>query len=676
METKAAPIIIAIAIVGVLILGLIYVQPAQDNNMKYFSSYDELSNFINTRSETAYYGTFGARTEMTVSAPTAVQAAGTFEKAAEYSTTNIQVVGVDEPDIVKTDGKYIYVSKYDKIFIADAYPAETMGISSTIEFDRSVSDIFVNDDRLIVFTSGGWYGPLMKSAGVSVEIAIAPNMYTPNSAIYVYDISDRSNPVLVRNVSVGGNYYDARMIGDYVYAVVNEPVNIIDGGPVLPVSQVDGQTRSVAATDIAYADVYDTSFVYYHIISINAKNEAEAPNEKVFLLGWSQNMFVSESNMYIVYTKWLSYTEQNRRIVEAIIPELPFDLRAQVEQVWAATNMTSYEKTDEIGRMIQQYAENLGPEAGADFLKILEDKMQAVMVELAKEREKTVVHKISVSGPNIEYKTSADVPGRVHNQFSMDEYNSNFRIATTTGESWGGTSLNHVYVLDSNLQTIGRLENLAQGEQIYSVRFMGDRAYMVTFRRTDPLFVIDMSNPYAPAVLGQLKIPGFSEYLHPYDQNHLIGLGQQTDESGRVTGQIKISLFDVTDVANPTELSTYLIGETGDWTYSEALYDHKAFLFSAPKNLLVVPVSLNNWHENKYSQGAYVFSLTLENGLVLKGTVTHVVTNASEEQQYYDYSSAVRRSLYMDNTLYTVSDSMIKANALADLTDISSVKLD
>jgi uncharacterized secreted protein with C-terminal beta-propeller domain len=193
--------------------------------------------------------------------------------------------------------------------------------------------------------------------------------------------------------------------------------------------------------------------------------------------------------------------------------------------------------------------------------------------------------------------------------------------------------------------------------------------------RTDPLFVIDLANPNAPTVLGELKIPGFSEYLHPYDENHLIGVGQLTDENGIRTGQVKLALFDVTDVANPKEMSSYLIGEPGDYAYSEALDDHKAFLFNEPKHLLSIPVSINNWYMNKYSQGAYVFDLTLENGFVLKGTVTHKIANASTEEYYYEGNTAVRRSLYMDNTFYTVSDAKIMANSLTDLSKISEVTI-
>ncbi|MEK6861602.1 MAG: beta-propeller domain-containing protein, partial [Nanoarchaeota archaeon] len=240
-------------------------------------------------------------------------------------------------------------------------------------------------------------------------------------------------------------------------------------------------------------------------------------------------------------------------------------------------------------------------------------------------------------------------------------------------------SLNHVYVLDAeDLGIVGRLENLAPNEQIFAARFMGDRAYLVTFRRVDPLFVIDLSNPSNPEVLGKLKIPGFSDYLHPYDENHIIGIGKEVNEEGwqQVQG-VKLGLFDVSDPSNPKEIAKYEIGTTG--TDSEALREHKAFLFSRDKNLLVIPILLTE-HISPYFginylwQGAYVFDVSLDEGFKLRGRVTHT-TPEYKEQYYYFSPITVKRSLYMDDILYTVSDRAVKANRLDNLEEINSVKL-
>jgi uncharacterized secreted protein with C-terminal beta-propeller domain len=241
----------------------------------------------------------------------------------------------------------------------------------------------------------------------------------------------------------------------------------------------------------------------------------------------------------------------------------------------------------------------------------------------------------------------------------------------------------------------GKLEGLAPGEKIYSARFMGDRAYLVTFKKVDPFFVLDLSDPGNPKVLGALKIPGYSDYLHPYDENHIIGIGKNTMEANPEEGNfawyqgIKIAIFDVSDFAHPREMFKADIGDRG--TDSYALNDHKAFLFDRDKNLLVLPVLLAElapeqkasqdtqaFDYGKYTyQGAYVYDISLENGIRLKGRVTHLddpsVLNG--DYGYYDSGDAVKRSLYIGNSLYTVSDAMVKANNLGDLTEEASIHL-
>ncbi|UCH70513.1 MAG: beta-propeller domain-containing protein, partial [Candidatus Bathyarchaeota archaeon] len=296
----------------------------------------------------------------------------------------------------------------------------------------------------------------------------------------------------------------------------------------------------------------------------------------------------------------------------------------------------------------------------------------------------------------IEIEANGEVPGYVLNQFSMDEHESYFRIATTirhVSTSWDDvSSKNHVYVLDMNLDIVGRLEDLAPGETIYSARFMGERCYLVTFRKIDPLFVIDLEDPRSPRVLGQLKITGYSDYLHPYDENHIIGIGKETvaAEEGNFAWYqgVKISLFDVTDVENPKEIDTYEIGDRG--TDSPVLMDHKALLFDKSKDLLVIPVLVAEIDEEKYVgevppyihgdfvwQGAYVFDISLDEGLFLKGGITHLEDSNDLAKSGYYFSSpySVKRSLYIDNMLYTISDKKIQMNNLEDLEEINEVEL-
>jgi inhibitor of cysteine peptidase len=242
--------------------------------------------------------------------------------------------------------------------------------------------------------------------------------------------------------------------------------------------------------------------------------------------------------------------------------------------------------------------------------------------------------------------------------------------------------MNYVSVLDMNLTKVGDLllPKFEERETIQSTRFMGDKCYVVTFEQKDPFFVIDMANPTQPKVAGQLKIPGYSSYLHLYDENHVIGLGMENNT-------VKLSLFDVTNVNAPTETAKYII--EGDWTYSDALYEPKAFLFDKQKDLLVIPVSITQYGyisgtegtekryamEGGYWQGAYVFKLTLEGGFELRAGITHQ-ENATSAPYMMDYNANVDRALYIGNTLYTVSNAKVKLNSLADLSPIAEVKLD
>jgi uncharacterized secreted protein with C-terminal beta-propeller domain len=296
--------------------------------------------------------------------------------------------------------------------------------------------------------------------------------------------------------------------------------------------------------------------------------------------------------------------------------------------------------------------------------------------------DKTIVHLIDIANGGILYGGSGEVPGRILNQFSMDEYEGYFRTATAASAHENG-----VFVLDRNLTIVGRLENIAPGENFHSARFMGDLCYLVTFRKVDPLFTIDLSDPTEPRMLGELKITGYSDYLHPYDQDHLIGVGKETvaAEDGPYSWYqgLKISLFDVTDKSTPEELGNYVIGDRG--TDSPVLYEHKAFLFDKERSLLVLPVSVAKIDSSRFPdgvppytlgsmvwQGAYVLtvSLDLPDKIAFRGKVTHI-----ENEDLTDTSHYVTRALFIEDVLYTISASKIKMNSLQDLTPINELDL-
>ncbi len=533
---------------------------------------------------------------------TAAQAAKTAADApSSYSTTNIQVAGVDEADVVKTDGAYIYLSKGDTVYIVFAYPAEEARLLTTIKLDVEVSDLFVAGDKLVVFSRG--YGTIcaMRKGG------FAPTYSVDTTTAYFYDVTDRANPVLERTYEAEGSYVATRLIGDYVYVVSQKGAWVEKGVLSLPSYSENGEVCEVPVTDIYYYNGTDPSYAYTTVAGINAQDPGAPVESKTFLLGSSGTVFCSAEYLYLTTGGYSS----------------------------------------------------------------------------------TGVHKIKLDNGAVEGVADGSVPGWILNQFSMDESGGYFRIATTTGYAWGGvSSKNNVYVLDADMKIVGRLEDLAPGEQIYSARFMGDRLYLVTFKKVDPLFVIDLSEPTAPRVLGKLKIPGYSNYLHPYDETHVIGLGKEAvdAEGGSFAWYqgVKLSLFDVSNVSAPVEVAKLEIGDRG--TDSPALSDHKAFLFSRERNLLVIPIleakvagssyaQPNDYGDYVY-QGAYVFQIDTD-GIELRGRITHLHGDELLKSGYwFDSDYSVYRSLYIGDNLYTISGAMVKINSLADLSELKAIALE
>jgi uncharacterized secreted protein with C-terminal beta-propeller domain len=730
-----------------------------DIDFKKFNSVEEFNAYINQSNElrqhTDYYydGGFG-RGGMMFASDVAMESAGSMNKiASDYSTTNIQVEGVDEADIVKNDGKYIYIVSNNQLFILDAYPAEEMKVLSEINFtDGYINEIFVNGDKLILFGNGFRVNKTKEvpeddvvSSEVSAKM-IAPPYYQYDyfEGVLVYDISDKENPALDNEILLDGSYVDSRMVGDYVYIVSNKYMYYEYPEP--PVYYLNGVEKTIAVDEIYYPAYPDAGYQFTSVSAIDLKS-GEFKTE-TYLLGTSYTLYMSEENIYLTQQKSFDYTNYVEDMAKQVyLPVLSDEYDAKINEI-LESDMQIYEKSVKMRGVVDDYSKTLNGEELSEFTKQLEDKLANFEVYVQK-NHKTAIYKIEVDGLNIEYTASGAVPGSVLNQYSMDEYDGNFRIATTTGNSgrfFEGNSLNHLYVLDENLEVIGAVEDLAAGERIYSARFMGERAYMVTFRNTDPLFVIDLSSPSEPKVLGYLKVTGFSDYLHPYDETHLIGIGMETTDTGEVgrvlREGVKISLFDVSDFENPVEVAKIEIGDRG--TSSEAQYDPKAVLFDRSRNLLVLPISLYEIDENsntmygEYSwNGVYVLNVSTENITVI-GRITHSVNPSAREEKigaekydsagnrwvktgenewrvkscynwteegkcgdnddqyeysdyketdesidkiikssgyYTDYQASIRRSLYMDDTLYTVSERIVKANKLSDLTEINKVEM-
>ncbi len=606
-----------------------------------FTSYQELHSFIftkscnstevrnlynptpapviqNTNTNGLNIGGFTGSVSTTATSGTSTVSIST-SATPSHSETNAQVAGVDELDTVKNDGNYIYTVTNNTVAIVLAYPVTDAKLLAHVSVNGTLQGIFVDGNKLVVVSQQYQQYPspftaTLQPAGSSIAVYPIFLNYPQTTSLSIFDISNHASPVLTTTLVVNGTLAGARLIGDYAYLVATQPVYCT--GPILlPVNVVNGQALTTGIATVYHSDIADVANSFTTVVGINVTQANPTPVAKIFLIGTSSNIYVSLHQIYLTQPIW-----------------------SQVEQ--------------------------------------------------------TAVHRISIDGASISYQATGTVSGHVLNQFSMDEYNGNFRIATTGYSfnqvaSTGGVSSTYIqqtnlYVLDSGLHIIGKLEGLSPGEMFYAARFMGDRAYLVTFQRMDPLFVIGLQDPTQPKVLGQLNIPGVSDYLQPYDETHLIGFGKSstnvTWENAALFQGLKLSLFDVTDPSNPIDTSNYSVGARG--SDSPALTDHKSVLFDKSLNLLVIPLTIAQaqpdptctWcYNTPVWQGAYVFNITIQNGIVFRGGITHLATG--QLPSWNNSSFFVTRALYIGSVLYTISNNMVKMNSLSDLTELNAVSL-
>ncbi|MEI6222184.1 MAG: beta-propeller domain-containing protein [bacterium] len=610
-----------------------------------------------------------------------------------FSSTNVQVEGVDEGDIVKTDGEYIYIVKTDANSIAQNASIRVLRTFSDGTFkeiarlqtgDNSFRprEVYVDGDRLVVI--GETSLPDKQFRG-----------FLQGSKLYIYDVSNKDAIKELRHVAFDTSLLSSRKIGDVVYAVLYRAPRywimekrLANGGAsssedtvandFFPVvfDSIAGDVRQplLPCEDISY--IPDFSEPSYMVVaSVNVRTATDELTKQV-TLGTGQNIYASQNNLYVAATNFRG----------DIMPLLMKQSDSNSSGVSAPT-----------------------PGATIDPVPPLtpDDPKNTI---IRPQEETTNLYKFSISDGTVKFLNHQEVPGHILNQFSMDEFDGYFRVATTKQTFVAdGAVTNNVYVLDPSFQLVGKLEGLAKGEQLRSARFLGKRAYLVTFKNIDPLFVIDLSTPQKPTVLGELKIPGYSDYLEPYDETHLIGFGKDAidakieDTFWRSVDfawyqGLKVALFDVSDPSHPVEQFHEIIGDRG--TDSPVLRDHHALLFDKEKNLLAFPVDVAEI-KNKQGQklngseygevvfrGAYVYSLSLDKGFTLRGKLSHVkgaissnlpdvISNDGkgmqcDASQCY-FSDAIMRLLWIDSSLYTVAPGSVRAWNLETLVPIGDL---
>ncbi len=606
-------------------------------------------------------------------------ASKTESEGSDYSTTNVQVENVDEPDYLKNDSKYVYMVSKNTLSIIDAYPADSAKLILKIALDvesQYIQNMFLNDDRLVIFYNG------QSDEEIIPQYEFMPRRsYSSVTHALIVDVSDKENPIILKDYSIDGNFRDARMIGDYAYFVTNS--NVDYQYPRLPSIMED--SVKIMTPNAFYFDNIEQFSNFNTLTAIDIFGDKI--NSETFLMGYSGTFYVSKDNFYLTYQQnspFGFYENSSRdRFFDVVIPLLPDTLQDEIRVIQDDSSINASAQWIKISDLLQKSYNAMDKKDKEQLFEKIRESLNEYDVRIQEDSRKTIIHKISIDEDKIEYVAKGSVPGRLLNQFSMDESGDRFRVATTTEiytQYEGTIRSNAVYVLDEHLNRVGELEEIAPEESIFSARFMGDRLYLVTFQQIDPFFVIDLSSD-VPKILGELKIPGFSNYLHPYDEEHVIGVGRDTKEieNGRVQQLgIKIALFNITDVNNPRVADEVIIGDRS--TQSEALYNHKSFFFDKTSGILSIPISGDieslDTSSKKFApeyvrwSGFYVYYVDKSGGFESKGTITH----ADEDSRYYGMSNA--RTFYIEDVLYTASQDYLKMNSMLDLEEINSIQLE
>ncbi|MBT3205347.1 MAG: hypothetical protein HOM14_10070 [Gammaproteobacteria bacterium] len=616
-----------------------------DAQLKSFNSCDELSTYLldtvdQERRLIDYYESDVAVLGAPVIEVDAVQdsASGVLAPSSEssssiadYTSTNNQVTGVDEADFIKTEGDFTYIVTGGFFIIFDTWPAAQSEELARVKIAGNTADLFVYQD--VAWVVSNVYNYDYDVSNADNLVSFAPRL---NRLVHVsmFDISDRSVPLLIRETTLEGYYVDARRIDNRVHMVTSANIDIypllenetqLDIDDLLPVLTdklfIAGETITSTELISDCADIYRPGTANgtgtMSVLSFDL-NDPESDIKRQTIISNSGMVYANQQHLY------LATSEDN---------------------FWAWLPVMEGEET---------------PIPGTTF------------------------HKFSLLSDPV-YLASGRVDGYLINQFAMDEYNDLLRAVTTVSSWWSDEDpVNSLFILEqSGDQLIERskLTGLGKkGERIYAARFIGDKGFLVTFRQIDPLYTLDLSNPDNPRVAGELEVPGFSTYLHPLEDGLLLAIGREVESNS-----MKLSLFDISDFDNPALLDSEIIGFG---SYSEAEYSHKAFTFFAKDKLLALPVT--HW-SNIFISGGYSYSdvfnglklykVDRETGFEFFGEIDHSNFYRDETENFWFYPEAVRRSFFVSDTeensfLYSISSRGMKVNAVLDLqTDLASLPL-
>jgi uncharacterized secreted protein with C-terminal beta-propeller domain len=608
------------------------------------------------------------------------------DSATDYSETNVQVTGVDEADFIKNDGAYIYILAEGKFRIVDAWPPKQASEISAVEIEGTPKKLFVHEGRAFIYSSldriaqnndygfGGFngygagdtectYGYDCDFTGDGRELKIT-----------VLDLSDVAAPRMVRETRFSGAYLNSRRIGNAVYSVVVFPAPSIKGLKYQPDGLWNGSLCNKQYTDEQINAIFDalkadnqkhilsTDISYWLPSMKDVRYDGDNPQENNALLESCDNFYRTTQKDGANFLSIISTEVSGAAPFNATtIMGKPGAVYASSSALYVAARHSQH----------SVYSPWFFPDDNPI-------------------KEASTIHKFGLvnNPPAAQYIGSGVVKGRVLNQFAMDEFKGFFRLATTTGHLPDPKTHSTISILEETqgeLTVVGKIDNIAPTEDIRSARFMGDKGYIVTFKKTDPLFVFDLSEPRKPTIAGELKIPGFSTYMHRLDENHLLTIGYDADDQGSFAWfqGIMLQIFDVSDMNNPLLAHKEVIGTRG--STSEAATNHLAFNYFGSKGLLAIPMTICEKDEQlgKSYGGSYgdlmtfsgllVYKVNAETGFELVGGVPHIAPESQDNYRgacsnwWTDSNSYVKRSVFMEDYVYSVTEDTIKINNLSNM---------
>ena len=522
----------------------------QENQKYYAKSYKEIRKYIEAseKEETAK----GSTKEQQSCA----------DATGDYSNTNVRQEGVDEADVAKTDGRYLYVLEDDGDYVSIVDTKTNMKKISEIKApkDETIEEFYLTEKnkKVVIICSNSSDDDYEGVEDVTRSSLISKQ--TEGTQVVTYDVQDKKHPKKVGKVSQSGEYESSRISDGYLYIFSNYWVaeNWKKKHPSTYIPYVDGDLMK--AKDICLPE--GTKGCMYEIVSsINLKHPDKIADSKA-IFSEGGDAYVSNKNIYYYEEEWTGNGKQ----------------------------------------------------------------------------EKTLLRKLSYKKGKLAVVAQKTFKGYLNDSFSIDEYDGYLRMVVTRGKT------NAVYVLDQKLKLTGKITNLAKDERVYSARFLGDTGYFVTYKETDPLFSVDLSNPKNPKILGRLKIPGFSNYLHFYGEDKLLGIGMDVDKKGDVTDGVKLSMFDISDKKNVKEEHKYTLKDV----YStDVEWDYKAALIDVEKNIIGFPAGGEN------RQMYYLFSYTEEKGF-----------QCNMKEKIYGSDALSTRGIYIKDRLYVINGNVLKAYSL------------